>query len=627
MNRIKELENIINYHRQIYYNASPDSDKNMISDQQYDAYIAELSELDPKNPHLIAIGAEPVSNWEKYTHLVDMGSLDKCQTQEEFCKWQEKYGGNNLFLTLKLDGLSVSLVYENGILTKAATRGQDGIGELITANVIKMQNVPLRLSEKVNLTVRGEIVLSKKNHQDHFPTYSNPRNAAAGIARRYDGSGCDKLDVLAHSLNLDEDNFSTQDEHFEYLKCLGFTVPPYYVLHSNQEVLDKKNEYQDGLRDSFEYELDGLVISNNSLEKQRELGSLHGRPYWSTAYKFDGVYKIGHIKNIILQVGSMGRITPVAVFEPKINLMGAEVEKASLHNFKNIKELGIGVGCQALVTRSNEVIPYVKEVISPPVNLYLPPTNCPDCNSALIENGEYLECPNTAGCANQIAGRIKNWIKELNVLEFGDTLIDRLVQTNKIVDISDLYLLKLDDLANIERMGEKSAKKCLDNLWKGSEVSLDVFLGALSIPMIGKSSIKAIMEAGCDTLEKFGQLGAEQFEEVPGIGPIKAKSLAKGLADNRDLILRLLNHGVKIKEKVIGKFNGYKIAITGSTKNKRAVLEKFITDNGGENKSSVGKGCTHLVISDINSTSSKAVTARKLGIKLVSEDDLLNFNL
>lgn len=253
------------------------------------------------------------------------------------------------------------------------------------------------------------------------------------------------------------------------------------------------------------------------------------------------------------------------------------------------------------------------------------PDLCPVCSAKLITTGEYLQCPNVDGCSSQISGRIKNWIKELNILEWGNKLINRLVETGKVTTIADLYKLTVDDLASIDRMGKKSAQKCYDILWQNNEISLDVFLGALSIPMIGSTTIRQIMSAGCDTLTKFGQLKASHFEMVPGVGPTKAESIANGLVQNQQLILDILDNGVKIKARVVGKLSGCKIAITGSTKTKRADLEKFIVDNGGENKSSVSKGTTHLVIADINSTSSKAVSARKLGIKLIDEDNLLNF--
>jgi DNA ligase (NAD+) len=209
-------------------------------------------------------------------------------------------------------------------------------------------------------------------------------------------------------------------------------------------------------------------------------------------------------------------------------------------------------------------------------------------------------------------------------LEWGDTLVEKLVEAKKVKTVSDLYLLKVDDIANLDRLGEKTAKKCLDILDANKKVPLEVFLGALSIPMIGQSTIKSIMAAGCDSLERFGQLGATAFEQVPGVGPTKAKFLADGLKHNQDVILALLDNGVSIKDKIIGTMTGKSVCFTGSMKNKRPLLERMASDAGADVKSAVGKGLTYLVIADPASTSSKAQAARKFGTTLISEDDFLD---
>jgi DNA ligase (NAD+) len=251
------------------------------------------------------------------------------------------------------------------------------------------------------------------------------------------------------------------------------------------------------------------------------------------------------------------------------------------------------------------------------------PRNCPSCDGLTTFEGEYLVCRNTNSCPAQVAGRIKNWIKELNLLEWGDTLVTKLVDAGLVKTVADLYKLQVNDIANLDRLGEKTAKKCLDILWANSEVPLDMFLGALSITMIGQSTIKAIMSAGCDTLHKFGQLGAAEFEQVPGVGPTKAKFLADGLKDNQQLILDILNNGVKLKAKVVGSLTNKSFVFTGKMENKRAELEQMVINAGGTVKASVGKGVTYLVINDLQSTSSKAMAAKKLGTVLISEEDFL----
>ena len=619
-NRIKDLELKILKARADYYNSEPS-----LSDKVFDAYVDELSELDPKNIAVTAIGSEPISNWEKYTHLVPMGSLNKCQTYEEFIKWSNDYigKGDEYFVTLKLDGLSVSLIYENGVLVKGCTRGSGVIGELITASVAKMMGVPLRLRRKINATVRGEILLSKENLAKFFPDYSNSRNGASGIARRYDLSGSDKLTVLTYQLTTDDIDLDTQYEQFITLQDLGFMVPPFYIKESADEVLSLKDEFQSSLRDKFAFDLDGLVIHNNDLNKCEAAGSTNGRPKASIAYKFDSIAREAYVKEIVIQIGNSGRVTPVAVFSPKVNLMGAEVERASLHNFANIRNLGIDVGSTVLVCRSNDVIPFVEEVVNSTGTVFKAPTNCPECNSLLIESGEYIQCPNVQFCRAQIIGRVANFIKDLNLLEWGDSLIQKLVDSGKVITVADLYRLTIEDLASLDRMGERSAQKAYDILWANPEISLDILLGALSIQMIGSTTIRAIMDAGYDTLNKITRLTAADLEKVSGVGPTKAKFLADGLKSNEPVIAELLKNGIKIKEKVMGKLTGKSFALTGTMVNKRSELEQMIVEAGGTIKS-VGKSLTCLVIADPeNSQTTKAVKARSLGVKLISEDDLL----
>lgn len=619
-NRIKELEVRINNARKEYYNGV-----SKITDQEYDALVDELQELDPKNLAVIGIGSDPVSNWEKYTHLVPMGSLSKAQTKEEFIKWSNDYLDKNdeILLTLKLDGLSVSLIYENGILVKCATRGSGVTGELITPNVAKMQNVPLRLKKKISCTVRGEIVLSKENHIKYFSEYSNPRNAASGISRRYDGEGSEHLSVLVYQIFTDDMDIATQYDQFVELTNLGFTTPTFYLIKSVDDVWSKKDEYQSTLRDKYNFELDGLVAHNNDLAKQEAFGVVNNRPKGSIAIKFDSLAKEATISDIIIQVGNSGRLTPVAVFSPKIQLMGAEVEKASLHNFSNILTLGIDVGAKVLVCRSNDVIPYIKQVTVSTGTVFAAPMICPECGQSVIVSGEYLQCSNVATCPAQVSGRIINWIKELNILEWGTSLIDRLVESGKVSTVADLYKLTLEDLASIERMGKKSAKNCYDILWANAEIPLELFLGGLSIPLIGQSTVKAIMSAGFNDLESFLNAKLIHFENVSGVGPTKALSLYDGLRNNKRLINDILSSGVKIKAKTIGKLTNKSICFTGAMVNKRPVLEKMAADAGADVKSTVSKGLSILVIADPNSTSSKAVNARKLGTTLISEEEFI----
>jgi DNA ligase (NAD+) len=411
---------------------------------------------------------------------------------------------------------------------------------------------------------------------------------------------------------------------FFILKKLCFLTPEYYILSSYQEVEGMKQKYQSSLRDKFDFELDGLVAHNNNIQKLESFGVVNNRPKGSIAIKFDSISKEATIADVIIQVGSSGRLTPVAVFNPKVNLMGAEIEKASLHNFSNISELGIDIGCKVLVCRSNDVIPYVEEVINSTGTIFKSPAHCPSCGTKVISSGEYVQCPNVKDCYPQKSGRIINWITELSVKEWGEALIDRLVQSAKVNTIADLYKLSIKDLSEIDRMGIKSAKKCHEILHANKEIPLEIFLSGLSIPLIGQSTIKLIMSAGHDNLSKMFDATSLDFEKITGLGPVKAKSFKIGLHENKQLIDDILASGVSIKQKTFGKLTGYSFCFTGTMENKRSVLEKMASDEGADIKSTVSKDLSFLVIADPeNSTSSKAVNARKFGTKLISENDFI----
>jgi DNA ligase (NAD+) len=616
--RIEELESKITTARNDYYNNKP-----KVSDKVFDAWVDELRELDPKNKAITAIGAPVVpSEWTKAKHQIPMGSLDKVNLPEELSKWVLDVANNDeLFVTEKLDGISIELIYEDGKFKQAITRGNGEIGEDISINVAKMKGVVSKLSSKFTGSVRGEIFMKKSVHAKYFSDKANPRNAASGTSKRLDGQGVEHLDVFVYQV-LGDIDLSTEVEQFKWCKDNKFLVPNYWLFSSVKEVTEHWREYQDTKRNELDYDIDGLVVRVNDLAKQMLLGDVNLRPKGARAFKFDNEARESIVRDIHWRVGNSGRLTPVATVDP-VMLVGAKVSRASLYNIAYINELGIDIGATVLVARANDVIPRIQEVIKSTNTVAKVPTHCPECAGKVEMQGENLVCTNN-DCPSHLLGKIENWVSELNLLEWGNALLERLVQSGKVKTIADLYTLSVDDLASIDRMGEKSAKKCYDILHSNKELPLETFLGGLSIPMIGASTIKLIMEHGWSDLKTFFTKNAVDFEKVPGVGPVKAASLRIGLRNNQQLIIDLLKVGITIKKKIEGKLTGFRIAITGSTKTKRSDLEKLITDNGGENKSSVGKSCTHLVIADINSTSSKAVAARKLGIKLLTESDLIS---
>lgn len=619
--RIKELAEKIIKARNDYYNNTP-----TVSDKVFDAWCDELRTLDNNHIALTAVGA-PVgpSVWLKAKHQIPMGSLNKVNLPAEMTDWAKDKGDKTLwFVTEKLDGLSIELIYESGKLVQAITRGDGETGEDITVNVARMGGVNTDLGIDFNGSLRGEIIMTKTNWKLHFADKANPRNAASGVSKRLDGVGSDKLNILFYQVLGDVD-FKTEVEQFAWLKNNGLGIPNLWTYKTIDQVNKHWRDYQDTKRDKLDYDIDGLVIRIDDMTKQMSLGDKDLRPLGAMAFKFDNETRESTIKDIIWQVGNSGRVTPVAVVDPVV-LVGATVTRASLYNMAYIEELGLDIGATVLVARANDVIPRIEELIKGTGKVLSAPTNCPDCGGILKFDGENLMCINSSLCQSQVIGRIKNWVSELNILEWGDTLIEKLVKAKKVTTVADLYTLTVDDLANLDRMGEKSAQKCFEILWEpaNTNISLDIFLGALSIPMIGGSTIRAIMKAGCDTLEKFGQLDASHFEQVDGVGPTKANFLANGLFNNQKMILDLLDNGITIKAKATGKLSGKSVCFTGAMKMKRPLLEKMAADIGADVKSAVGKGLTYLVIADPNSTSSKAQAARKMGTTLISEDEFLD---
>jgi DNA ligase (NAD+) len=620
-NRTQELADKITQARVDYYNNQP-----TVSDKVFDAWCDELRVLVPNHIALTAVGA-PVgpSVWLKAKHQIPMGSLNKVNLPIEMSDWAKDKSDKTLwFVTEKLDGLSIELIYESGKLIQAITRGDGTTGEDITANVCRMHGVNNDLGLNFNGSLRGEIIMTKTMWKLHFPEMANPRNAASGVSKRLDGVGVDKIGILFYQVLGDVD-FKTEVEQFTWLKNNKLGIPNFWTYKTIDDVNKHWRDYQDTKRDKLDYDIDGLVIRIDDMTRQMSLGDKDLRPLGAMAFKFDNESRESTIRDIIWQVGNSGRLTPVAVVDPVV-LVGATVTRASLYNMSYIEELKLDIGATVLVVRANDVIPRIEELIKGTGKVIDHPTHCPECSAVVKFDGENLMCTNTQLCSAQIIGRIKNWVKELNLLEWGDTLVEKLVQSNKVVTVADLYTLTVDDLANLDRMGEKSAQKCFEILWDptNTNISLDIFLGALSIPTIGGSTIRSIMNVGCDTLEKFGQLGAAQFEQVPGVGPTKAKFLADGLKHNQKIILALIENGITIKAKIHGVMTGKSVCFTGAMKMKRPLLEKMAADQGADVKGSVGKGLTYLVIADPNSTSSKAQAARKMGTTLISEEAFLD---
>ena len=352
------------------------------------------------------------------------------------------------------------------------------------------------------------------------------------------------------------------------------------------------------------------------------------------AFKFEAERGISKVIKIDDQVGSIGRITPVATIDP-VELAGVLVSRATLHNYGNIKRLGLNIGDEVIVSRRNDVIPYIEEVIHTENQVsgleYRAPKTCPSCKGKTEMQGEFLVCTNADNCKAQIIGRLGSWISKHKVDDFGDKLLTQLVEKGMVKDVYDLFQLDVEEVVKLDRMGEKSAKKAIDNLWARRGMTLYNFLGSLSIPLAGRSTFKLLVSAGIDTVEKMFGATIEEIGAIRGIGPERAEAIVSGLKKNAVLIDALLDcveiederENAMAKKKSNSNLNGMHICITGKTEIKRDSLSVMIEGAGGIFDKAVGKGTTILVIADPESTSIKANKARAAGVKLISEGELL----
>lgn len=616
--RAEELEQKLARAREAYYNSTP-----VVTDEVYDAWLDELRQLRPDSDALKAVGAAPVSAWPKVAHAIPMGSLDKVQSAEEMADWAGKVARatDTWFVTEKLDGISISVRYENGEFVQAVTRGDGVTGEDITPNVARMQGVPMSLPVPHSLWLRGEIVVLKADHEQFFPGHSNPRNSASGTAKRFDGQGCEHLTVLFYQIPEGLE-VTTEREQFERLKALGFKTPKGVEAPSVEHVNGIWQAYQATVRDGLPYEIDGLVVRLNDLSYQMSLGDKHGRPVGAVAYKFAAISRETRALARVDQVGGTGRITPVAEFET-VDILGAKINRASLYNQKYIEQIGFDVGAKILVSRANDVIPRVSSVVESTGTVSAPPSVCPECGTATERDGEYIVCPNTAGCPAQLEGRIKQWVRELGILEWGLVLIQKVTGEGLVKSVPDLYRLTEDQLIGLERMGATSARNALAELRKVVPMSLEQCLGALGIPLCATNTMQTVVDAGFDTPEKVLKVTKDQLLAIPGMGPKRAEALYNWVQKQGGILEELQSVGVAIKGRAVGPLTGKSVCFTGKSVRKRAELEQIAKAAGATVKNSVGKGLTFLVMADPNSTSTKAAAARKVGTECISEEDFV----
>lgn len=646
---IEELREKIRYHANKYYN----DDKPEISDFEYDMLMQELKNLELMNPDLITedsptkkvIGAVK-EGFSEVTHDVPMLSLQDVFDKEslyEFDRKMKEAIGENVEYTVetKIDGLSVSLEYVNGELKRGSTRGNGVVGEDVTENLKTIKSIPLKLKDKINIEVRGEVYipnetftkLNEERELNGLPLFANPRNAAAGSLRQLDPEVVRErgLDIFIFNVQKSDIEFNSHKESLEYLKEQGLNVIPVCSVAKSGEEIEKEIDKIGEMRGEFSFDIDGAVVKVNSIVDREKLGNTSKTPRWAVAYKYPPEKKPTKIKDIVIQVGRTGVLTPTAELET-VRLAGTNVSRATLHNEDYIKEKDIRIGDTVLVQKAGEIIPEVVEVVLKERTgkeiVFSMPKICPVCGSEVerVENEAAVRCTGIE-CPARLFRSIVHFASReaMDIEGLGPANIELLLKTGLINNIADIYDLKVSDVEKLDRMGKKSAENLINSIQKSKENSLDKLIFGLGIRHIGKKAGKLIAEQFSD-IDEIAVSSAENFANIKEIGLKMGESIVKYFSNEqvKDTIKRLKEAGVNTKgnkkENVDNRFLGMTFVLTGTLPTyTRPEAEEIIESFGGKASGSVSKKTTYVLAGD--EAGSKLQKAIDLGVKVIDEEE------
>lgn len=627
LKRKKELEDLIIYHKQKYYKGEAE-----ISDEHFDKLEDELRALDPKSYALELVGFEVME--DKIKHDQPMLSLAKSREIPDVLDWMEN---EKCFVTYKMDGSSASLIYKDGEFTMGKTRGDGVYGENLT-KYFKYIDTPKKLKSSElkgkDLEIRGEVCITKGKFDELCVEMENRklskpksiRNIVAGLLhKKTDLDLCGYLDFIGYEIFCDDSGIETEEEKLAVLKKEGFVIPEYFMAETEEDVKRIIDGYAEAI-EKYQYLTDGLVFSIDSIESQIGRGFTGHHPKGKLAYKFKSDTAFTKVKDIIVDVGRTGKLTYVGIVEP-VELSGATVQRVTFHNIKYIADNDLNIGCEIEITRSGEVIPKHERTIKKN-GVYESPKVCPVCGDPVKMNETEVDlfCYNPL-CKSKLYGQISNWIKKTGIENIGDGTLGKLYEEKIVTDVKSLYQLKVEDIAGLEKLGERSAKKIVDNIESSKNIELITFLNALGIDGLGKGVSKLIVEEK-RTLAAIKAMKYEDFVSIKGIGEILAEQIINGLNQyGWNLLEELKEFGVVVTdlpeededEGNDSMFSGKAFVITGKLSRPRKEIEKFIEENGGKNTKSVSKNTSYLVCNE-KSSSSKYVKAEKLGISIITEE-------
>jgi DNA ligase (NAD+) len=658
--RAAELRAELEKHNRAYYV----HDDPTIGDDDYDELLNELRDIEGDSPELLTpdsptqrVGAPPLEKFEQIEHLEPMLSLGNARNEEEMRAWENRV--SNLLKRLdikasqfsyvtepKIDGLAISLVYENGVFVRGATRGDGRVGENVTPNIRTVKSVPLRIDDAPELVeVRGEIYWPRKAFQEFNEAraaageaaFANPRNAAAGTLRMLDPSvtASRPLALWAYAIGARRGvEHATHSDELEWLRERGFPVEPEIATHEGVEGVVKRCLWWHERREGLDYEIDGVVVKINERPLWRELGVVGREPRWAIAWKFPPMTATTKLKKVVWNVGRVGNMVPFAQLEP-VRVSGVTVSQATLHNEEDLARKDVREGDEVVVTRAGDVIP---QVISPLIQKrkgkrlrkVKPPKKCPACGTPTVkpEGAVFTICPNRRGCPGQSFQLMKHFVGVMDIEGFGEKLAYRFLDEGLIADQADVYDLTAEQLGELEGFGQVSASNLIAAIGESKKEPFSIVLFALGLPGIGYVTAQALAEY-FGTMDSLMEADAEAIEEVEGVGPITAAQIQEELADDsaKRLVERLRERGLRFEleesERRVqgGALQDKTFVLTGTLDTlTREEASELIKRAGGKVTGSVSRKTDYVVAGD--SPGSKLAKAEELGTEVLDEAGL-----
>ncbi len=649
--KIRKLREEIKYHEKKYY---VDNDP-QIADYEFDLLVKNLKELEKQFPELITpdsptqrVGEQPVSGFSSMEHSQPMLSLDNCYSYEELEEFEERIrkiipGEKVEYVAeLKIDGLGISVIYRDGGFAQAVTRGDGYRGDEVTPNVKTIRSFPLTIKDHHEIEVRGEVYLpfasfkmtNKEREKKGEPLFANPRNAAAGSLRLLDPRevASRQLDVFLYSIFTEGKEQKSQWGSLQRLKELGFKTNPHSRRCASLAQIRSFWEEWNEKRENLDYDVDGVVVKVDSIRQQNALGRTAKFPRWAISFKFPARQATTQIKDIRIQVGRTGALTPVAILEP-VQLSGITISRSTLHNEDEIKRKDIRIGDHVLIERSGDVIPKVvsvmKERRTGKESRFVLPSRCPVCNSSVFKpEGEAISRCENPSCPARLRESLLHFAsrRAMNIEGLGDALVDQLMDSGLVRSIPDLYDLKLQNLENLERMGSKSSQNLLDEIEKSKQRALPRLIFALGIRYVGERTAQALA-AHFKDLEKLSTARLEELVQVEDVGPKVGESIVFFFRqpENRELLTRLKKAGLSLSHKEEAKrgdlpLAGQTFVLTGKLSDfTRDGAAEVIEKLGGTVSSSVSSRTTSVIVGE--SPGSKLIQAKRLGIPTIGEKE------